>query len=174
MGRYDAWENPASAAKFARGMLASDRLLLMASDVSEKRGALHLVKQTKKGIDRQSPGGRVFKPLSQVTIDLKGSSKALIDKRDMYRGLKVTSMGRHKGYLAGVHRNVKARSGARMVSIARVHEKGYDPAKHGGKGKVVIPARPFMGPTLKQEEVRLTEMVGGQATNLFFSGIGIH
>lgn len=171
MGRYDAWENPVSAAKLARGLMSADGLLGIAADISEKRGAMHLVKETKKGVDRQAPGGRVFKPLSQVTIDLKGSSKALIDKRDMYRGLRVTKEKR--GYLAGVHRNVRSADGGRTASIARVHENGYDPAKDGGKGKVVIPARPFIGPTLAQESDRITDMVGGQASDLFFKGIGI-
>jgi len=39
--------------------------------------ALLLVREIKKGIKAQAPGGKKFAPLTEATIDKKGSSKAL-------------------------------------------------------------------------------------------------
>lgn len=94
-------------------------------DQAVHREALRYEKAMKEGIKDQAPGGVRFKPLSPITIALKRSSKALIDKADMRNSIgtrRITS----KAFFAGLHRTAMSRSGGNLANIGAVHELGAE------------------------------------------------
>ncbi len=72
--RFGDWER-------AKELLCNNpgQRLALAIRQATIKNALLLVREIKRGIRDQAPGGKQFAPLAQVTIDRKGSSKALID-----------------------------------------------------------------------------------------------
>ena len=72
--RFGDWEK-------AKQLLTNgfNQRLALAIRKATIKNALLLVREIKRGIRDQAPGGKQFAPLAQVTIDRKGSSKALID-----------------------------------------------------------------------------------------------
>lgn len=96
-----------------------------AVDQAVHREALRHEKAMKEGIRDQAPGGKRFAPLSPITIALKRSSKALIDKGDLRNSIgtrKITE----KAYFVGVHRTAKNRAGANIANVGAVHELGAE------------------------------------------------
>ena len=55
--------------------------------------ALLMVREIKKGIKSQAPGGEKFAPLAESTIEKKGSSKALIDTGFLLSAITQKLMG---------------------------------------------------------------------------------
>jgi len=92
-------------------------------DVAVHKEALRYEREMKLGIRDQAPGGQKFRPLSPITVHLKGSSKALIDKGDLMRSIGTTKFG-PTAYFVGVHRMKRHRSGRSLVNIAKIHEFG--------------------------------------------------
>lgn len=87
-----------------------------------KEAARH-ERDMKLGIRDQKPGGQKFKPLSPITIHLKRSSKALIDKGDLIRSIgtrPITS----KAVFVGVHRTARNRDGRSLANVAAIQEFG--------------------------------------------------
>lgn len=128
----------------------------------------------KAGIRKQRSG---WAALSSLTVDRKGSSKALFDRGDLIGGIKSTRVKSGLVFV-GVLRKEKDRNGGQLVDIAAVHEHGatitpkraqalFIPLTREARpnmgglergvdfvlAKVVnIPARPFMAPALKDAE----------------------
>ena len=72
--RFGDWDH-------AKALLAGNLGAKLAAALRQAniRNALLLVREIKRGIRSQAPGGQQFVKLAQSTIDAKGSSKALID-----------------------------------------------------------------------------------------------
>lgn len=97
----------------------------VAVDRAIAREAQLYAKMIKEGIRNQAPGGVKFQPLSPITIFLKGSSKALIDKGDLFNSVKATKIT-PKAWFVGVHRTATSQDGQRLANIAEIHEFGKD------------------------------------------------
>ena len=162
-------------------------------DQAVHREALRYEKAMKEGLKDQGAGppgrdpvtgkfipgtGGRFAPLSPITIALKKSSKALIDKGDMRNSIgtrKITL----KAYFVGLHRTARNRSGASLANIGAVHELGAEYTqrvtakqarffralymkglwphedfrtvpREGSTIRTRIPARPFVSPVLAE------------------------
>ena len=112
------------------------------------RNALLLVREIKKGITDQAPGGVPFEPLAQVTIDRKGSSKALIDTG--FLRAKITErMLADGGAFVGLLRGTTNKKGKDLVNIGAVMEYGATIEMPSG-ATIVIPPRPFLHPTMEK------------------------
>ena len=72
--RYGDWDR--AKVQLTNGI--NQRLALAVRQATTKN-ALLLVREIQRGIRSQAPGGKQFAPLAEVTIERKGSSKALID-----------------------------------------------------------------------------------------------
>lgn len=102
--------------------------MLACLDRAVQEGAQSYVKEVKKGIVAQSPGGKAFTPLRPLTTIRKMSNKALLDTGDLIHSIKVHPVKRFV-YFAGVSRSARGRKrqhGARsgIMNIAAVHELG--------------------------------------------------
>ena len=66
------------------------------------KNALLLVREIKRGIRSQAPGGKAFVKLAESTIARKGSSKALIDTGFLVNSItqRILADGRSWGYCA--------------------------------------------------------------------------
>ncbi len=106
----------------------------------------------KLGIRAQAPGGQAFAPLSQVTIDRKGSSKALIDTGFLMASITQRVTGATA--FVGLLRTVVNKDGTEIVNIGAVHEFGATIKTKDGK-TITIPARPFIGPTLSANKEKV-------------------
>lgn len=87
------------------------------------KNALLLVREIKRGIRSQAPGGKAFTPLAQVTIERKGSSKALIDTGFLVNAItqKILSDGAFVGLLRTSIRN----GGESVANIGAIMEYGW-------------------------------------------------
>ena len=129
---------------------------------SATKSALLLTREMKLGIRNQAPGGQPFKPLSEITIQKKGSSKALIDTGFLMASITQRIVGTTA--FVGLLRTTVNEDGTELVNIAAVHEFGATVRTKNGK-TIIIPARPFVGPTLeankdKVEGIYREELVG--------------
>jgi len=109
------------------------------------KNAVLLVREIKRGIRDQAPGGQQFVPLAQVTIDRKGSSKALIDTGLLINSItqKIMSDRAFVGLLStSVHKD-----GESLANIGAIMEYGCTIRQPGGT-VIVIPPRPFLHPTM--------------------------
>lgn len=135
-----------------------------------------------EAFNRGGPDGARWQRLSPMTNLVsraygKGDRKPLLDTGDLRNSIQVTQEG--DGWFVGVHRNVKGKSGKKIIDIAELHENGAGPfrinvtdkmrkyflwlnKKTGGQIKplklstsfivVKIPARPFIGPVWEKEK----------------------
>jgi len=116
------------------------------------KNAILLVREIKRGIRSQAPGGKHFAPLAQVTIDAKGSSKALIDT-----GFLINSITQHileDGAFVGLLRTAEYAAGENLANVGAIMEYGAT-INHPSGAVIVIPPRPFLHPTMEKyrEEV---------------------
>lgn len=128
------------------------------------RAGLYLKKQIQKGIRDQKPGGKEYEKLHPITIERKGSKKAMIDDGDFFNAItfKLTS----DTLFVGVLKQAKDKDGKPLVNIAEVHEYGREikvtpkmrKYLHGiglhlkaETTYVKIPARPTFGPVWDAE-----------------------
>lgn len=173
---FASFVNPRRAEAFAQALLSPKGRMANAIDRAVNRAAIFLAAEVRKGIRAQAPGGQAFKPLAESTKRRKGSSKALIDLGDLLRSIKAHRVG-PAAFIVGVHRNVTAKDGMRMVLIAKVHEEGFPTgaaialkAMEGAtpKRRPVIPARPYLRPTMELHRDKMVEMVGQDTGDAFF------
>jgi len=117
------------------------------------KSALLLVREIKKGIKSQAPGGQKFKPLAEVTIEKKGSSKALIDTGFLLSAIMQKIMG-DKAFV-GLLRGTRNKDGDEIVNIGAIMEFGATIQLPNGV-TIVIPERPFLHPVMEQykEEIQ--------------------
>jgi hypothetical protein len=111
------------------------------------KNAMLLVREIKLGIRSQAPGGKQFPPLAQVTIDRKGSSKALIDT-----SLLIDSVAENileDGAFVGILRTCVYDDGKSVANIGAIMEAGAT-INHPSGAVIVIPPRPFLHPTMEK------------------------
>lgn len=93
--------------------------------------AFLLSNEMKNGLIDQKPGGKQIRPLSRMTILLRGfrggrgptHTKALIDSASMVDAVQAKRKNKYH-YTAGVHRNVRSKDGKKLINIAAIHEYG--------------------------------------------------
>ena len=121
-------------------------------NVAATKCALLLVREIKKGIKSQSPGGKAFEPLAKVTIKKKGSSKALIDTGFLLSS--ITQVIEGDTAFVGLLRGARNKDGDEMVNIGAVMEFGAT-IKHPSGATIVIPARPFLHPVMEKYQAEI-------------------
>jgi hypothetical protein len=130
-------------------------------DKATSREALRIQREIIKTFGAQGAGSVRWAPLSAMTLELRArrgfaGSKALMDRGDLRRSIKVTKLtgrdaagrftsGGDGSYFIGVHRNARSSDGGPLVNIAVIHEGGATIKIFGGS-PARIPARPFVGP----------------------------
>lgn len=162
-------------ARARRALVGSSRRLKVAIGTALRQEAHDLRKQIVRGITKQAPAGKAFKPLSPLTIaarkrlGFKGT-KALMMRGDLRNAISAIVKG--DTAFIGVPRKARGKDGEDLVDIAKLNEFGSDPIvipispkmrrflfallRDAGKtpsggvrqGVVVVrlPARPFLGP----------------------------
>ena len=93
--------------------------------------AFRLSNEMKNGLRAQKPGGKQIRPLSKMTILLRGfrggsgptHTKSLIDSASMVDSVQAKRKNKYH-YTAGVHRNARSKDGKKLVNIAAIHEYG--------------------------------------------------
>jgi hypothetical protein len=149
-----------------------------AVDRAVLKEANYLRGQMVKGITSGAPGGNPFKPLSPMTLALRsaggfGGSKPLIGRTSALRmSIAVVRLGGGRVFV-GVHRSAKGADGRSLLNIAKLMEFGGESThtlrqrrylmarlREAGVqlekgtssvpigGKLIIPARPFIGPII--------------------------
>ena len=109
------------------------------------KNALLLVREIQRGIRSQAPGGKQFAPLAQVTIERKGSSKALIDTGFLVNSITQKIMS--DGAFVGLLRTSVSKDGESVANIGAIMEYGAT-INHPSGAVIVIPPRPFLHPTM--------------------------
>ena len=109
--------------------------------------ALLLVREIKKGIKSQAPGGKKFTPLAEATIEKKGSSKALIDTGFLLSA--ITQIIKGDVAFVGLLRGTRNKDGEEIVNIGAIMEFGATIQMPSG-ATIVIPARPFLHPVMEK------------------------
>ena len=109
------------------------------------KNAMLLVREIKRGIRDQAPGGKQFTPLAQITIDKKGSSKALIDSGFLINS-KTQKIMSDRAFV-GLLRTSISKDGESVANIGAIMEYGAT-INHPSGAVIVIPPRPFLHPTM--------------------------
>ncbi len=117
------------------------------------RNAMLLVREIKKGIRDQAPGGQAFAPLAEVTIKRKGSSKALIDTGFLVAKITERILSDGSAFV-GLMRGTANKKGEDLVNIGAVMEYGATIEQENGV-TIVIPPRPFLHPTMEKHRPRV-------------------
>ena len=140
ISRFGDWEK-------AKRLLTNgfNQRLSLAIRKATIKNALLLVREIKRGIRSQAPGGKQFAPLAQVTIDRKGSSKALIDTGFLVNSITQKIMS--DGAFVGLLRTSISKDGESVANIGAIMEYGAT-INHPSGSVIVIPARPFLHPTM--------------------------
>jgi len=111
------------------------------------KNALLLVREIKKGIRDQAPGGQQFAELAPSTIEKKGSSKALIDTGFLLSSITQQIMS-DKAFV-GLLRGTRNKDGEETVNIGAIMEFGAT-IKHPNGATIIIPPRPFLHPVMEK------------------------
>lgn len=142
LSRFGDWDR-------AKALLANGFSQRLATAVRQAtiKNALLLVRETKRGIRDQAPGGKQFEPLAQVTIDRKGSSKALIDTGFLVNA--ITQKIISDGAFVGLLRTSIRKDGESVANIGAIMEYGAT-INHPSGAVIAIPPRPFLHPTMER------------------------
>lgn len=147
--RFGDWDK-------ARAKLAGNpgaRLALALRQATVKNAIL-LVREIKRGIRSQAPGGKPFVKLAESTIRRKGSSKALIDTGFLINAITQKIMADRA--FVGLLRGTVNKDGDDMVNIGAVMEYGAT-IQHPNGAVIVIPPRPFLHPTMEKHRRQIIE-----------------
>ena len=109
------------------------------------KNALLLVREIKRGIVKQAPGGVPFVKLAESTIERKGSSKALIDTGFLLAAITQKIMDDQA--FVGLLRGAVNKDGEPMVNIGAIMEYGAT-IKHPSGTIIILPPRPFLHPVM--------------------------
>lgn len=162
-------------ARARRLLTAAPQRLQTAVATAVRQEAHALRNEIVQGLTRQAPGGEPLKPPSPLTIAARqlagfGGSKALLVRGDLRNSITVFVHGDEA--FVGVSRSTRAKDGASMVDLAKLHEfggppviipmtpkmrrflfallrqAGKEPTGGSGRGVIVVqvPARPFLRP----------------------------
>jgi hypothetical protein len=125
---------------------ALDALARAAGDVEKAAGraltqvGMFYARELKRGIVSQAPGGQPFKPLADITIAYKHSTKALIDEGDFKAAITHRRVN-PKAVFSGILRTAPhPRYKGTIANLGAIHEEG---------SKTVPghpPARPWLRP----------------------------
>ena len=138
--RFGDWDK-------AKALLANNpgtRLTLAIRQATIKN-ALLLVREIKRGIVKQAPGGVPFVQLAESTIKAKKSSKALIDTGFLLSAITQKIMAEEA--FVGLLRGTVNKDGEQMVNIGAIMEYGAT-IKHPSGATIILPARPFLHPVM--------------------------
>ena len=147
--RFGDWDK-------ARAKLAGNpgaRLALALRQATVKNAIL-LVREIKRGIRSQAPGGKPFVKLAESTIRRKGSSKALIDTGFLINAITQKIMADRA--FVGLLRGTVNKDGDDMVNIGAVMEYGAT-IQHPNGAVIVIPPRPFLHPVMEKYRDQVLE-----------------
>ena len=140
--RFGDWDK-------AKDLLANNLGHRMSLEIRKAtiKNALLLVREIKRGIRSQAPGGQQFPPLAQVTIDRKGSSKALIDTGFLVNSITQKIMSDRA--FVGLLKTSVYGDGESAANIGAIMEYGCT-VSHPSGAVIVIPPRPFLHPTMEK------------------------
>jgi hypothetical protein len=147
--RFGDWDK-------ARAKLAGNpgaRLALALRQATVKNAIL-LVREIKRGIRSQAPGGKPFVKLAESTIRRKGSSKALIDTGFLVNA--ITQRILVDKAFVGLLRGTVNKDGEDLVNIGAVMEYGAT-IRHPNGAVIVIPPRPFLHPVMEKYRDQVLE-----------------
>ena len=149
VSRFGDWDK-------ARRLLTNgfNQRLALAIRKATIKNALLLVREIKRGIRSQAPGGKQFAPLAQVTIERKGSSKALIDTGFLVNAITQRIMADRA--FVGLLRGTVNKEGEDMVNIGAVMEYGAT-INHPNGAVIVIAPRPFLHPVMEKYRDQVIE-----------------
>jgi phage gpG-like protein len=127
-----------------------------------------LVREIKRGIRSQAPGGQQFVKLAQATIDAKGSSKALIDTGFLMNSVTMKLMPDHA--YVGLLASAANKDGDSLAMIGAIMEYGAT-IQHPSGATIIIPPRPFLHPVMEKYRPQVIEnyrqaiagVLGGQS-----------
>ena len=142
VSRFGDWEK----AKQVLGTNLGARLAQALRKATVKNAML-LVREIKKGIVSQAPGGMPFARLAHSTIERKGSSKALIDTGFLLASITQLILGDRA--FVGLLRGTRNKEGDEMANIGAIMEYGAT-INHPSGAVIVIPPRPFLHPVMEQ------------------------
>ena len=118
------------------------------------KNAILLVREIKRGIRSQAPGGKPFVELAASTILRKGSSKALIDTGFLVNSITQRIMADRA--FVGLLKGTVNKDGEDMVNIGAVMEYGAT-INHPNGAVIVIPPRPFLHPVMEKYRDQVIE-----------------
>ena len=118
------------------------------------KNAVLLVREIKRGIRSQSPGGQQFAQLALSTIEAKGSSKALIDTGFLMNSI-TQRMLKDRAFV-GLLRTAQSRDGEALANIGAIMEYGAT-IEHSNGSTIIIPPRPFLHPVMEQYRGEVSE-----------------
>ena len=147
--RFGDWDK--AKAKLAGNPGARLALALQQATV---KNAILLVREIKRGIRSQAPGGKPFVKLAESTIRRKGSSKALIDTGFLINAITQKIMADRA--FVGLLRGTVNKDGDDMVNIGAVMEYGAT-IQHPNGAVIVIPPRPFLHPVMEKYREQVIE-----------------
>ena len=147
--RFGDWDK--ARAKLAGNPGARMALALRQATV---KNAILLVREIKRGIRSQTPGGKPFVKLAESTIRRKGSSKALIDTGFLVNA--ITQRILVDKAFVGLLRGTVNKDGDDMVNIGAVMEYGAT-IQHPNGAVIVIPPRPFLHPVMEKYRDEILE-----------------
>jgi len=147
--RFGDWDK--ARAKLAGNPGARMALALRQATV---KNAILLVREIKRGIRSQAPGGKPFVKLAESTIRRKGSSKALIDTGFLVNAITQKIMADRA--FVGLLRGTVNKDGDDMVNIGAVMEYGAT-IQHPNGAVIVIPPRPFLHPVMEKYRDEILE-----------------
>ena len=142
VSRFGDWEK----AKQVLGTNLGARLAQALRQATVKNAML-LVREIKKGITSQAPGGVPFVRLAQSTIERKGSSKALIDTGFLLASVTQLVLGDRA--FVGLLRGTRNKEGDEMANIGAIMEFGAT-INHPNGAVIILPPRPFLHPVMEQ------------------------
>ncbi|MBM4042409.1 MAG: hypothetical protein FJ290_28285 [Planctomycetes bacterium] len=142
VSRFGDWEK----AKQVLGSNLGARLAQALRQATVKNAML-LVREIKKGITSQAPGGVPFARLAQSTIERKGSSKALIDTGFLLASVTQLILGDRA--FVGLLRGTRNKEGDEMANIGAIMEFGAT-INHPNGAVIILPPRPFLHPVMEQ------------------------
>ena len=149
VSRFGDWEK----AKQALGTNLGARLAQALRQATIKNAVL-LVREIKKGIRSQAPGGIPFARLAESTIRKKGSSKALIDTGFLLASITQLILG-DKAFV-GLLRGTRNKEGDEIANIGAIMEYGAT-INHPNGAVIIIPPRPFLHPVMEQYRDQIIE-----------------
>lgn len=147
----------------------------IALKAAARKNAKLLIREVKKGIKDQSPGGQKFTPLHSLTVEEKsslsgvgstGANRALIRYGDMVNAISY-ELDEQGGFTVGFPADATNRSGENVNMIATVMESGItitvtDKMRNyfASQGRplkkstshIDVPARPFLEPVFEKNK----------------------